>query len=107
MQPQAAHWIAYTLHVWQISPWSSVSTQTEELRKQTTVTPVILPKGENVLFTSFMAITEEQDKDNQAFDVCALELNLSCPSSMRPSLATSERAHILMAGKLALFQFLI
>lgn len=54
-----------------------------------------------------MAITEEQDKDNQAFDVCALELNLSCPSSMRPSLATSERAHILMAGKLALFQFLI
>lgn len=54
-----------------------------------------------------MAITEKQDKDNQAFDVFVLELNLSCPSSMCPSLATSERAQILMAGKLALFQFLI
>lgn len=40
----------------------------------------MLPKEENVLFTSFMAVTEKQDKKNQAFVVFVLELKSSCPS---------------------------
>lgn len=48
----------------------------------------MLPKEENVPFTSFMAGTEKQDKKNQAFDVFVLELKSSGPSSGCPSLAT-------------------
>lgn len=62
----------------------------QKIKKQTT--PIILPKEESVLFTSFMAVTEKQDEENQAFDVCAPELKLSCPSLMCPSLATFRKS---------------
>lgn len=75
------------LNCLQISPWPSVSTQTEELKKRTVIS-VMLPQEENVLFTSLMAVTEKQGKKNQAFAVFVLELKSSCPRSVCPSLAT-------------------
>ena len=35
----------------------------QKIKKQTT--PIILPKEESVLFTSFMAVTEKEDEENQ------------------------------------------
>lgn len=60
------------------------------VKKQTT--PIILLKDESGLFTSFMEVTEKQDEENQAFDVCVLELKLSRPSLMCPSLATFRKS---------------
>lgn len=57
-------------------------------KKNPTVTSAILPKEKNVLFTSFIAVTEKQDKENQACDVFALELKLTYRRSVCPSLAT-------------------
>lgn len=58
-----------------------------KVQKQTTVTPVILPKEENVLFTCFMAVTDKQGNENEAFNVFILELKSICPDSACPSLA--------------------
>lgn len=96
---------SYKLNCLQISPWSSVSTQTEELKKQTVIS-VMLPKEENVLFTSFMAVTAKQDKKNQAFDVFVLELKSSCPSSVCPSLATFGKSWHFEGSKTKHFSFL-
>lgn len=60
------------------------------VKKQTT--PIILPKVESVLFISFMEVTEKKEEENQVIDVCVLELKLSHPSLMCPSLATFRRS---------------
>lgn len=77
------------LHVELFTDFSPVKclTQTQEFKKITVIS-VFLPKEENVLFTSFVAMTEKQNKENQAFGVFVPELKLSRPSSVCPSLAT-------------------
>lgn len=73
----------------------------QKIKKQTT--PIILPKEESVLFTSFMAVTEKQDEENQAFDVCVPEL--SCPSLVCPSLATFRKSLHFAGSKIGCERF--